>query len=82
MRFLGATPGRNLDYAIRCYKFHLTHDRPFTAHDIGISGQTIKLLSEKGIIKLIANEKKRYPNEYKITIDTIEILEKRFSEML
>ncbi len=78
MRFLGSTPGCNLDYAIRCYKFHLIHDRPFTAYDIGVCGQTLKILSEKGIVKLVD----KYPNKYKITIDTIRLLERRFFEML
>jgi hypothetical protein len=82
MKFFGSFPGRNLDHAIACYKFQRKHNRSFTAFDVKINCHTLKNLAEKEIVVLIKDRKRRQPNRYKIALETIEVLERRYPELL
>jgi hypothetical protein len=82
MKFLGSSPGRNLDNAILCYKFQRKCNRSFTATDVGINPHTLKNLAEKEIVVLIESKRYKSPNRYKIAPETIKVLERRYPEML
>ena len=82
MIYLGTTFGSNIPLAIKCTKHYRKTGKPFTAVDVGINRQTLKKLSDKGIVKLVAGEKARDPNYYIVPQVTIELLERRFPDEL
>ena len=82
MIYLGTTYGDNIQLAIKCTRYYRTKGKPFTANDVKINRQTMKQLSEKGIITLVAGEKSRDPNHYIVPSVTIDLLERRFPNEL
>jgi hypothetical protein len=82
VKFLGSFPGKNLENAILCYKFARKHDRPFSAWEVKIECHTLKKLAEKEIVILVESERYKSPNRYKISAETIKVLERRYPELL
>jgi len=80
-RYLGQY-GDNAPMAIKCFKFYRTHEKPFSAADVGIDRQKLKTLSEKGVLKLVSSGNGRYPNRYIIPTNIIETIERRFQDQL
>jgi len=84
-RYLGQY-GDNVPMTIKCFKFYRTHEKPFSAADVGIDRQKLKILSEKGVLKLVSGGNGRYPNRYiipttketTIMTETIEIRGKKY----
>lgn len=77
-RYLSSHYGNNIPIAIKCAKFQMKYGKPFTSVDIGVSGQKMGSLANKGI--LIKLEKKDTLLQYKIAPETIEYLKKRRPE--
>lgn len=80
-RYLGQY-GDNAPMAIKCFKFYRTHEKPFSAADVGIDRQKLKTLSEKGVLKLVSGSGVREPNRYIIPPNIIKTIERRFQDKL
>lgn len=75
-RYLVSPYGLTRPLAIKCVKFYLHYKRPFTAADLKTKGQTLKMLSDKGIIVMATGGRTKYSNMYTVPQSTIDYLMK------
>ena len=83
MKYLSTIFGANIPLAIKCTKhYRKTGEKPFTSFEVNINRQTTKKLADKGILKLVSGEKGRAPNRYIVPNTTLEVLERRYPELI
>ena len=83
MIYLATIFGSNIPLAIKCTKhYRKTGEKPFTAVAVGINNQTMKKLASKGILQIVSGEKGRDANRYIVPNTTLEVLERRYPELI